>query len=425
MHTTRPTAFFRSLRSLAAAAVVATSFALPTRASEILYGTGGGPFLSAIYGVDTTTGEATLVWDLPWLYLYAGGLAYDPATDDFYAIGGKVSDPGTSRLYRIGRTTGIITEFPGMSPTLGFSGGGLALHPTTGVLYATGLDGYQSSGLYTIDKNTGVPTFIGHSGGQCCVAPFGFNMNGLGFRADGTLFANGFTLSVPDSHLFTIDLATGLATDIGPHGVLLGRQLAYSDLAFRADGQLFSMGSITGATNGLYTVDPLTGHASLVGNLIAPLGCDGGLVFVGERAPTTYCTAKTNSLGCVPKIRVTGTASFGDASPLIVDTRDVLNKKNGLLFYGLSGPAAIPFLGGTLCAQPPVRRTPVQKAGGALPPVLDCSGTYTFDFDAWYASGLDPAFTLGKVVGAQFWSRDIQSSSGVGLTDAVQFFITP
>ncbi|MBI5435068.1 MAG: hypothetical protein HZA52_19695 [Planctomycetes bacterium] len=398
---------------------------MPARASEILYGSGGGPFLSAIYAFDTTTGEATLVWDIPWFYAYAGGLAYDPSTDDFYTIAATVADPGTSRLVRIGRSTGVITEYPLMSTSLSFTGGGLALHPTTGVLYATGLNGFQSSGLFTIDKTSGAPTLIGQCGGQCCVAPFGFNMNGLGFRDDGTLFANGFTLSDPDSHLFTIDLSTGLATEVGPHGVLVGRQLAYSDLAFRADGTLFSMGSITASASGLYTVDPLTGNATLVGDLILPLGCDGGLVFVDDGAPTTFCATKTNSLGCVPAIGFTGTSSLGDASPLVIEAHDVLNQKNGLLFYGLTGPAAIPFLGGTLCAKPPVRRLPVQNAGGALPPTLDCSGTYSVDFDAWFVSGVDPALTFGKVVDAQFWSRDVQSSSGVGLTNAIQFFVTP
>jgi hypothetical protein len=425
MESTITTPLLRVLRSLTAAIVVAASFALPVRASEILYASGGGPMLSAIYAIDTTTGEATFVWDVPWYYAYAGGLAYDPASDDFYTLAATVADPGTSRLLRIGRSTGVITEYPPMSPTLNFTGGGLALHPTTGVLYATGLNGFQSSGLFTIDKNTGVPTLIGQCGGQCCVSPFGFNMNGLGFRADGTLFANGFTLSTPNSQLFTIDLVTGLATEVGPHGVLVGRQLSYSDLAFRADGTLFSMGSVTASANGLYTVDPLTGSATLVGDLVLPLGCDGGLVFVDDGGPTTFCTAKSNSLGCVPAIGFTGTASLGDGSPLVIEAHGVLNQKNGLLFYGLTGPAAIPFLGGTMCAKLPVRRMPVQKAGGAPPPTLDCSGTYTVDFDAWFASGIDPALTFGKVVDAQFWTRDVQSSNGVGLTDAIQFFVTP
>ena len=54
-------------------------------------------------------------------------------------------------------------------------------------------------------------------------------------RADGSV---GFTLTESQSHLFTLDLATGAATDVGPHGVAYGRQLSYSGLAFRDDGTL-------------------------------------------------------------------------------------------------------------------------------------------------------------------------------------------
>lgn len=138
-----------------------------------------------------------------------------------------------------------------------------------------------------------------------------------------------------------------------------------------------------------------------------------------------FCTAKTNSQGCVPQIGSSGTVALGDASPFLITAQQVLNAKNGLFFYGTTGPAAIPFQGGTLCAAPPIRRTAVQNSGGTPPPALDCSGTYGFDFDAWYATGLDPNLTPGAVLDAQFWSRDPSSSFGVGLTDAIEFAVTP
>ncbi|MBK7949053.1 MAG: hypothetical protein IPK00_09970 [Deltaproteobacteria bacterium] len=117
--------------------------------------------------------------------------------------------------------------------------GGLAIHPLTGVLYATGgyndgVSAYQSSGLFTIDKQTGQASLIGFAGGNCCAGDFGLMLNGLGFRADGTLFANGWALggpSYPDptvSHLFTVDLTSGAATNIGANDVALGRSLKYS-----------------------------------------------------------------------------------------------------------------------------------------------------------------------------------------------------
>jgi len=139
---------------------------------------------------------------------------------------------------------------------------------------------------------------------------------------------------------------------------------------------------------------------------------------------TIYCTAKINSLGCVPRIGSSGTLSLGDAIPFVITAQQVLNRKPGTLFYGKTGRAAIPFLGGTLCANTPLKRTGLLNSGGTPPPVSDCSGTYAFDFDAWFAAGLDPSLLPGTVVDAQFFSRDHQSSAGTGLTDAIEFAVT-
>ena len=405
----------------------------PTRGGETLYATGGGN-LSAIYTLDTATGASTHVWDLPNIYAYAGGLVYDRASDSFFLIGSTVSN-SESRLFQVGRTTGVITAFPPMGPTLNLSSSaGLAMHPTTGVLYASGQNGFQSSALFTIDKNTGVPTLIGQCGGQCCVAPFGFNINGLGFRSDGVLFANGFALTdVPVngaySQLFTIDLGTGLATHVGPHGINVGRQLAYSDLAFGADGTLYSMGSTSPSTSGLYTVDPLTGAASVIGNMTHSLGSDGGLTFVPDGVPTPYCTAKVNSLGCTPGISGAGLSSAGAGSGFVITGSNVINNKPGLLLYTNGGKAAVPFAGGLLCIGTPVRRT-IGLTSGGNPPPNDCSGVYSIDLNAFAVGalgGTPQAFlTLpGTVVNAQFWGRDsgFVAPDNASLSNALQFEI--
>ncbi len=245
-------------------------------------GTGVGAGLSALYTVDPSNGASTLVWNFPGIHIYAGGLAYDATTDTLYATGAEDSSTGTSRLFTIDRFTGATTSFAGIDSSINLSSGGLAIDPLTGVMYATGTNGHQSHALFTIDKTTGAATLVGQAGGECCVSPFGFNVNGLGFRSDGTLFANGFTLSQSEaaySHLFTIDLTTGAATDIGSHGVTAGRQLAYSGLAFRDDGTLLSLGSITASRGGLYSVNPLTGAATLLGDTGVQFGVDGGLTF--------------------------------------------------------------------------------------------------------------------------------------------------
>jgi hypothetical protein len=150
-----------------------------------------------------------------------------------------------------------------------------------------------------------------------------------------------------------------------------------------------------------------------------------GCVGVTGSLVAVYCTPKVNSLGCVPSIGSSGTLSLGDASPFVVTASQVLSSRVGLFVYGKSGRAALPFQGGTLCANPPIRRTPQQSSGGTPPPALDCSGSYAFHFDSWFASGADPGLSLGTIVDGQFWSRDPAASFGAGVTDAIEFVATP
>jgi hypothetical protein len=270
------------------------------QAGSILYatgvGSGPGAGLSGLYTIDPLTGAATSVQQFQDVHFYAGGLAYDAVTDTMFVTGALDSDTGTTRLFIINRFTGAMTTFPGMSPTINLSSGGLAINPLTGIMYATGGNGFQSSALFTIDKNTGAATLVGQCGGQCCVSPFGFNINGLGFRSDGTLVANGFTLSgIPVngaySYLFTLDLASGLATDVGPHGVNVGRQLNYSGLAFGANGTLYSLGSTSASAQGLYSVNPANGAATVIGDTVIHFGVDGGLAFAPEPQPIIVSTS--------------------------------------------------------------------------------------------------------------------------------------
>lgn len=269
---------------------------LPSQAMATLYATGtGSGALSGLYAVDPLNGASSLVWNFPSIHIYAGGLAYDATSNTLYATGVEDSSPGTSRLFSINRITGATTTIGGISSNIHISSGGLAINPLTGVMYATGNDGFQSTGLFTIDKNTGAATLVGQAGGNygsapdCCI-----NLNGLGFRSDGTLFANGFgngpSYLGQSAHLYTVDLATGVATNIGASGVILGRSLSYSGLAFRADGTLLSLGSLDAASGALYSVNTANGAATSLSGAGLPygtgpihFGVDGGLAFV----PTT------------------------------------------------------------------------------------------------------------------------------------------
>jgi hypothetical protein len=66
----------------------------------------------------------------------------------------------------------------------------------------------------------------------------------------------------------------------------------------------------------------------------------------------------------------------------VISASNVLNNKNGLLFYGSNGRNALPFQGGTLCVKTPVRRTPAVNSGGNPPP-NDCTGNFSLDMNSF------------------------------------------
>ena len=140
-------------------------------------------------------------------------------------------------------------------------------------------------------------------------------------------------------------------------------------------------------------------------------------------SPVIYCTAKVNSQNCTPQIGFSGMPSMSSPSPFLVTAQNVINNKNGLLFYGFA-QGSLPFQGGWLCAAAPIKRTVVQNSGGNPPP-NDCSGTYSFDFNAWAQSGVDSNLYAGRGVYCQYWYRDPQSPSTTGLTDALRYSLCP
>lgn len=140
-------------------------------------------------------------------------------------------------------------------------------------------------------------------------------------------------------------------------------------------------------------------------------------------APFTYCTAKLTSNFCLPVASFQGTPKTGNPFPFLVEAGQIPNGNNGILFYGKSGSATSPFQGGTLCAAAPVTRTGVQGSGGNPGTSTDCSGDFSFDFNAYIGAGTDPGLVAGQQVNAQYWFRDTGDAFGSGLSDAVEFVI--
>ncbi|MCK6447960.1 MAG: hypothetical protein L6Q99_16325 [Planctomycetes bacterium] len=137
--------------------------------------------------------------------------------------------------------------------------------------------------------------------------------------------------------------------------------------------------------------------------------------------PVVYCTSKFNSLLCQPVIASTGTPSASSPAAFDITASQFLNKKFGLLFYGSQANGA-PFQGGHLCVKLPIVRTSVQNSGGSASG-SDCTGAFSYDFNALIQGGSDPSLVVGATIFAQYWGRDPQDAFTTSLSNALRFTI--
>jgi hypothetical protein len=118
-----------------------------------------------------------------------------------------------------------------------------------------------------------------------------------------------------------------------------------------------------------------------------------------------YCTGKATSLGLVPHLFAHGFANVS-ANQFELRVVDGVPNKTGVVFWGTQR-ASIPFMGGTLCVQPPIKRMHTVT--------LDAAGAVAIPIP------LDPSM-IGALRDYQFWFRDPAhpDGTGVGLSDAVE-----
>jgi hypothetical protein len=176
--------------------------------------------------------------------------------------------------------------------------------------------------------------------------------------------------------------------------------------------------------------------ANLAANALPPttlssLGADAPWVLRAEgvTAPTAYCTAKSNSLGCVPAIGFSGQPDPNSNTGFRVFASDVRSQRPGILLYSTAGRDAQPFQGGTLCLAAPLRRSPVINSGGNAGGI-DCSGVWSIDMNGFAHGtfGGSPApelLTVGTVVDMQWWGRDLGDPTGFAssLTAALEYVV--
>lgn len=228
--------------------------------------------------------------------------------------------------------------------------------------------------------------------------------------------------------VFASDATNLVPINLNGHGNVFLRNCASAatELVSLPSDAVFSSGVANGASSWPRTSSDgrRIVFTSLATNLV-PLDGNGTWdVYLRDRtgcSPENYCTAKVNSAGCTPSIQFDGAPRATPGFRFLVGATQVLASKTGILIYGVNGPKAAPFQGGTMCVASPVRRTPPRTARplGAPP----CTGLYSFDFNGHIASGADPALAPGRQVWAQYWMRDDGSPSGTGLTDGLMFTI--
>ena len=151
----------------------------------------------------------------------------------------------------------------------------------------------------------------------------------------------------------------------------------------------------------------------------------GAFTYSPDYAPTpsTYCTPKANSMGCTPAVTWSGSPSLSGPDDFHLVAAPVLNQKFGLYVWG-SAPQAAPFVGGTLCIDPPFVRGPSLASGGSTSG-SDCSGAFDWHFSQAYMAlkGL----SAGDILYAQAWGRDpgFAPPNNSQLSNAIVFQIAP
>jgi hypothetical protein len=245
-----------------------TVLAVPdVRADLIMYGSLGGHVNGdstndgALALVSQTTGAVTIVGH-PVGVSRLTGIAFDSAgnlfatTSDNQPFPPPVPNPRTSNLLRLDRNTGAILS--NIGPVHDAAGAisisRIAVQPGTDKLFAVRSPEDQTGQfgkLYTIDKMTGVATLVGDTHAFFAA---------IAFAPDGRLFEAAADLQMGpiNPRLQTLDPSTAAVLSSVPTVDYLPA------LGFRpGDGVLFAG---TGDEHKLFTVNPLTGAETLVGD---------------------------------------------------------------------------------------------------------------------------------------------------------------
>ena len=119
-------------------------------------------------------------------------------------------------------------------------------------------------------------------------------------------------------------------------------------------------------------------------------------------------------------------ASASGATAFDLSVTGVDGKREGWIFYGLSGQKGTPWGQGSYqCVRGPLQRTGVQTSGGTIG---QCDGSFALDWNAFLAARpktLGNPFAPGSSVWTQAWVHDPATLKGGHLSRGLRFVVYP
>jgi len=376
------------LKSLVATLALA-SFAAPASAQLIVGAESNNP-LDAVWRIDVATGERALLF-------YGGSSAL--AVDD---AGGRIFSANFAQLsqwnYGGGQSATVLGALQHASgapflPT-GLAYGG-------GRLFATVQDLFCTGSLFEVDLTTLIATPLPNT------ACLGW-IEALSFEPS----TGEFVLQSDSGHLMRMDILGGGAPQLmgsigfGLDGGALGTNGAYYVMYDQGGSTIDELDLATLAYTGSEYWAPFYGGVDNAGSDWAPS-------LVVPPGPRVYC--EPTLAGSPPRPTYTGLPSASAGSGFAITHAPLSSSSRVQPHISLAGPAQAPFLTGKRCLKLPVLR---------LPHTSVTNGVHSFDFNAYIASGVNPALVAGQSV----WYQIVEVRPAIDTTilgPGVSFTILP
>jgi len=207
----------------------------------------GSDFSGVIYDVNPATGACTNPRSTGLSQV--AGFTVTADGQHGYALSSFGSSPPNA-LFSVNPANGATT-FIGNTGLSLIGEGDLCIRPSDGTLFAL-WDAVGALDMFTLNASTGVATLIGPVGSAT-------DFSGLAFAPDGALYA---FENAP--RLLRLDPATGATLATINLSGLSGTVTGTAGMAFAPDGTLYLACGLY-PDSSLYTVDPNTGAAHLIG----------------------------------------------------------------------------------------------------------------------------------------------------------------